>query len=296
MKPLDFFDDDEKKLLQRTISKVFTKGMADVEANFLTKMKTKIPYYFNGWRVIFQGVPCLIGVGIDILEKREAEQMLKKSYLDIRRLASHLTQVREEERKRIGREVHDELGQQLTAIKMDVAWIAKKTTDTTPAVRNKLKNINTLLDGSNQSVRRILRELSPGVIDNHGLLEALEMQNRQFTQTTAIPVEFSVSEKTIELAQEIANCIFRVYQESFTNIMKYAGASKVVSSLHLANGTIEVSVEDNGKGFDVEAIQTKRSFGILGMKERVLSQNGTFELTSTKNKGTKIIITLPSRT
>ena len=295
MKPLDFFEADERSLLKQKGDEVFSRGMADVEAHFLTKDKSRIPYYFNGWRVMFEGKPCLIGLGIDITEKRKSEELLIKSHEDVRRLASHLTQVREDERRRIGREIHDELGQQLTAIKMDVAWIDKKTPDETSLVKNKLKNIISLLDGSNESVRRILTELSPGIVDNHGLVEGLERLNRQFEAATGIPVEFTTNEATIDLAQEIGNCIFRVYQESLTNIMRYAQADKVVTSLNIKTDTVVVSIKDDGKGFDVAAIQTKKSFGILGMKERVLSQNGKFELQSKMGRGTKIMVTVPYR-
>ena len=296
MKPLDFFDAGERDLLKQKGEEVFTRGMADVEAHFLTKDKRKIPYYFNGWRVMFEGKPCLIGVGIDISEKRKSEELLIKSHEDVRRLASHLTQVREEERRRIGREIHDELGQQLTAIKMDVAWIDKKTPGDTGLIKNKLKNIISLLDGSNESVRRILTELSPGIIDNHGLPEGLESLNRQFAAATGISVEFTTNESTINLVPEISNCIFRVYQESLTNIMRYAQADKVVTSINITKDTVDVTIKDNGKGFDTTAIQTKKSFGILGMKERVLSQNGKFELQSKMGRGTKIMVTVPYRT
>jgi PAS domain S-box-containing protein len=293
MQPLDFFDEDEQHLVKQTIENVFNNGTADVEAHFFTKYKKKISYYFSGWRLMLEDEPCLIGVGIDITAKKEAEELLQKSYDDIRRLATHLTQVREEERKRIGREIHDELGQQLTAIKMDIAWIDKKTPDETSPIKKNLKNMITLLDGTNQSVRRILTELSPGIIDNDGLLDAITRQNRQFTTTTGKPVNFTTAETKIILPQEIANCIFRVYQESFTNIMRYAEPSSVETSLTVINNSIVVVIQDNGKGFDITAVQAKRSFGILGMRERVLSQRGKFELQSQIGKGTKITVTMP---
>jgi PAS domain S-box-containing protein len=295
MHPLDFFDAPEKELLRQKVEEVFIHGMADVEAQFFTKDKKHIPFYFNGWKLQYQDQPCLIGVGIDITEKREAEKKLLQSYNDIRRLASHLTQVREEERKRIGREIHDELGQQLTAVKMDVAWIDKKIAENDKAIKSKLKNIINLLDGSNKSVRRIITELSPGIIDNHGLLEALERQNVQFAATTGIPVTFTTEEKTINLSQPIANCIFRVYQESLTNIMRYAAAAKVVTSLSIVNGTVVVTIEDDGRGFDTVTMKSKTSFGLLGMKERVLSHGGIFHIHSQKGYGTKITVTVPYR-
>ena len=238
----------------------------------------------------------LLGVFFDITERKKAEEEIANTTEQLRQLTAHLQTIREIERKRIAREIHDELGQQLTAIKMDVAWIDKKTADEESSVKNKLKNIITLLDGSNQSVRKILNELRPGVLDDYGLVDALEWQGRQFTETTGIAIEFTSSQTEIKLPQEIVNCIFRVYQESLTNIMRYAQANKVLTSLSIKDESIILTVKDNGKGFDTAALQNKKSFGILGMKERVLSLNGKFELISAKEQGTKIVISLPHKT
>ncbi|MBI5858127.1 MAG: PAS domain S-box protein [Sphingobacteriales bacterium] len=241
----------------------------------------------------------LIGAMQDITERKKAEQQIKSSNEQLRQLAAHLQSVREEERKRIGREIHDELGQQLTAIKMDVAWINKKIPDL-PAgidkaslIKSKLQNIIGLLDGSNQSVRKILSELRPALLDDHGLLEALEWQGEQFTEATGIPVKFTTDETELKLTQETTNCIFRVYQESLTNIMRYAKAKKVFTTLHIAGENILLTVEDDGAGFNTEKMKNKKTFGILGIRERVLSLGGKFELISAKGKGTKISISLP---
>lgn len=232
----------------------------------------------------------------DIGERIRAEELLKKSYEDIRNLASHLVKVRDEERRRIGREIHDELGQQLTAIKMDVAWMEKKIPDDSQQVKAKLKNMVTLLDVSNKSVRKILKELTPAIIDDNGLLAALETQNRQFKETTGISVEFKSNRKKITLGQEAANCIFRVYQESLTNIMKYANATKVSTSLETSDTEVAVTIHDNGSGFDSQTFANshdKKSFGIIGMKERVLSLGGNFNLDSVPGTGTTIKAFIP---
>ncbi len=293
MHPLDFYDDDEKKLLSQKISNVFESGEDNVQANFLLKTKEKIPYYFTGMTIDYEGTPCLMGVGIDFSERAKAYDKIKETSLQLRKLTAHLQTIREEERKRIGREIHDELGQQLTAIKMDVAWIDKKTTDEQTTVKNKLKNIITLLDGSNASVRKILNELRPGILENHSLLDALEWLGHQFTESTGIPVEFKVSQTILKLDEEITTCIFRVYQESLTNIMRYSKAGRVLTSLNVGNNSIVFIVEDNGIGFNPAFARKKKSFGILGMKERALSLNGEFELVSTPGKGTKICLKLP---
>lgn len=235
----------------------------------------------------------LLAVTRDVTDRKKAEEEIKKTTEELRQLTAHLQKIREEERKRIGREIHDELGQQLTAIKMDVAWIDKKTPPGTTVLKDKLKNIITLLDGSNKSIRRILSELRPGILDDYGLLEALEWINRQFTNNTGIPVEFTTVETGIKLPDEVSTCIFRIYQEAFTNITRYAGAKKVVTSLNINDNTIEVIITDDGIGFDPSLIRHRKSFGILGMKERILSLEGNFELDTSPGKGTKITIRVP---
>lgn len=293
MKPLDFFGEADKEILSQKMANIFLAGEDSVEATVSLKTGEKLPYYFKGIAIEYDGEPCIMGVGIDISERVKAQEEIKQTSEKLRQLTAHLQRVREDERKRIGREIHDELGQQLTAIKMDVAWIDKKTPDETTVIKNKLKNIITLLDGSNQSIRRILSELRPGILDDNGLLEALEWLNRQFTTQTGVAVEFETTETELKLPEPVATCIYRIYQEAFTNITRYAHASKVATSLDIINDEILVTIEDDGKGFDAVAAQSKISFGILGMKERILSLNGTFQLISVIGKGTKIAIALP---
>ena len=237
----------------------------------------------------------LFGTVLDITEQKNNELQIKTYNDQLRLLTGHLHSIREEERTRIGREIHDELGQQLTARKMDVAWIYKNTTDKKEAINCKLKNIIELLDGSNQSVRRILSELMPASLDTFGLAEAMEWHSKQFTSSTNIPVEIIFSEPDLKISREIATNIFRIFQESLTNIMRYAKATKVSVSLGVADGIIKMNIEDDGVGFNMEAVQGRKTFGILGMRERVRFLDGQFDVTSSKEKGTKISISLPSK-
>ena len=296
MKGWDFFDDEGRKLLKQKTDEVFARGKSEMETYFFTKGQQRIPYYFNGWKVIFGSRICLIGVGIDITEKGKAAELLRQSYDDIRRLAAHQTRVRDDERRRIAREIHDELGQQLTAVKMDVSWIDKRLTAADETVKTKLKNIIGLLDSGNGSVRRILTELNTGIVGADGLLDALERQNRLFTSSTGVPVAFYTPEHNLKLSQEAAACIFRVYQESLTNIMRYAKAKTVTASLQVVDAAVHVSIEDNGKGFNTRKLFGKNSFGILGMRERVLSQGGNFQVKSQRGRGTKVSFSVPVNT
>jgi PAS domain S-box-containing protein len=293
LNPLDFFDEGEKELLSQKIDAVFILGEENVEADFLLKTGEKIPYYFTGTAIEYEGNTCLMGVGINISERVKAQKKIKETSEQLRQLTVHLQCVREEERKRIGREIHDELGQQITAIKMDVAWIDKKIPEEKTDLKNKIKNIIQLLDGSHQSIKRILSELRPGILDDYGLLEAIEWLGTQFTANTGIPVKFTTTQTKLKIAEPVATCIFRLCQEALTNITRHAQAGKVLISLSINDDTVTVNIEDDGKGFDTTAVQNKKSFGILGMKERVHSLAGKFKLISSPGKGTGIIISIP---
>ncbi|MBC7720781.1 MAG: PAS domain S-box protein [Pedobacter sp.] len=293
---LTLFDVDEKELLYKKITDTFVYGEESVQANYYIKTKEKIPYFFTGKAIDYQGQMCLVGVGFDVSETVAAQEKIKQTTGQLRQLTAHLQTIREEERKRIGREIHDELGQQLTAIKMDIAWVDKKIPHDNIPLKNKLKNIIELLDGSNQSIRRILSELRPSILDDYGLLEAIDWLGRQFTSTTGIPVKFTTTETNLKTPEAIATCIFRVYQEAFTNITRHAKANTVVSSLTIINEFVTVIIMDDGQGFDMASQPNKQSFGILGMEERVLSLAGKFEFFSALGNGTKITISLPNNT
>ncbi len=237
----------------------------------------------------------LFGTVLDITEHKNAELQIKTYNEQLSLLTAHLQGIREEERTRIGREIHDELGQQLTAIKMDVAWIYKNTVDKKDAITSKLKNIIELLNGSNQSVRKILNELRPATLDNYGLPEAMEWHIKQFTASTNIPVNITLPEPDLKLHEDLATGIFRIFQESLTNIMRYAKAKKVLISLNVIGDIITMNIEDDGVGFNMGAVENRKTFGILGMRERVRSLKGQFEINSARGKGTKISVSLPYR-
>ncbi|HVZ55669.1 MAG TPA: PAS domain-containing protein [Chitinophagaceae bacterium] len=234
-----------------------------------------------------------VGTTTDITDLKEAEEEIRQMNRELQKLSGYLLRVRDVERKRIGQEIHDELGQQLTAIKMDIAWLNKKLPAQETAMRAKIQNTLDLLDSSNRSIRRILAELRPMALDDQDLAEAVTWLGNQFSQNTGIQVDFQQQGTPFELSEQLSNCIFRVYQEALTNITRHAAASQVRTVLSFGELFLGFSVTDDGKGFDREILRSKSSFGILGMRERVRSLGGQFEIDSVPGSGTRITVRVP---
>lgn len=291
--PLDFYQGDEKELLRRKIENVFLTGEDTVEAGFLQKSGNRVPYFFTGRRIFYNEQECLMGVGIDVTERVKAQQEIREANKRLRQLTTHLQTIREEERKRIGREIHDELGQQLTAIKMDVAWLDRRIPDSETAYKEKLKSMISLLDSSHLSVRKILNELRMGILEHQQLDEALKWYAGQFTENSGIPLQFECPAPVHVTDEAVASCLYRAMQEALTNIIRYARASEVRVNLWKEENRVYLRIADNGTGFDKEAIDNHSSFGILGMNERVYSLGGKLQLDTAPGNGTRILIELP---
>ncbi len=291
--PLDLFDGGEKELLRQKIENVFLTGEDTVEAGLLQKSGVNIPYFFTGRKILYNDRICLMGVGIDVADRVKAQQEIREANKRLRQLTAHLQTIREEERKRIGREIHDELGQQLTAIKMDVAWLDRRLPETETAYKQKLKNMINLLDSSHLSVRKILNELRMGILEHQDLDEALKWYAAQFTDNTGIPLHFECPLPVKISDEAIASCLFRALQESLTNITRYAKAKRVQVILKEDKEMVLLSITDDGIGFNKEAVDSHSSFGLLGMNERVISLGGHLTIETAPGSGTCIRISLP---
>jgi PAS domain S-box-containing protein len=231
----------------------------------------------------------------DITERKKAEALLEQSYQDIRQLASHLQDVREEERAGIAREIHDELGQQLTGLKMDLSWIGKrKIVQEDLEVRQKVLVVMNLLDATIKTVRRIATDLRPSILDDLGLIAAIEWQSQEFEKRSGISTTFLSTMGECCYSSVTSIGLFRICQESLTNVARHANASKIRISLQeQENANILLKIEDNGKGFEVSKIGEKKTLGLLGMKERTLMMGGQFRMVSTPGKGTALFVTVP---
>jgi signal transduction histidine kinase len=213
----------------------------------------------------------------------------------LRNLSAHLQNIREEERMHIAREMHDELGQFLTGLKMDIAWLNKKLAGGPEyaAHHEKLAEMNVLVDEAVVFVRKLAAELRPSILDDLGLVAALEWHSREFTRRFNIEVVLQNQTPHLETNPLVATGLFRMFQESLTNVARHADATKVVANLKAEDGYINLTVTDNGKGFDMETRGQRKTLGILGMKERALMIGGSLEIVSHPGQGTSVVISVP---
>lgn len=289
---LDLFNASQRELIRKKTESVFVTGRCDVEAELTTRAGENIPFYFSGIRINFQGKPAVLGIGFDITRLKDTENLLKQSEEDLRDLASNLQNVREEERAAIAREIHDELGQQLTAIKLDVSWLDRKIS-ADEIVKERIAGILGMLTGMIHSIRRISTELRPSILDDLGLVEALKWQVRDFQKRTGIRVVLDCTTESLNLAPAVNTGLFRIFQETLTNIARHAEASVVSARLFPDNGQLVLAIADNGKGFDPGTAKKKKTLGLLGMKERTLMMNGSYEIRSRPGEGTTLRFSVP---
>lgn len=245
-------------------------------------------------RIEYNNRKAILSLAKDITEQHKAEEELKKTYEDIRRLNTHLQTIREEERASIAREIHDELGQQLTGLKMDTSWLGKKIADKDEGIQHKITDMLSLIDTTVKTVRRISSDLRPGVLDDLGLIAALEWQSGEFQKRSGIVCHFVSDFNESEPDKKTAMGIFRVYQEALTNVMRHSNATEVNAKLEKHDGHVMLTVTDNGKGFDSESDGERKTLGLIGMKERALMMGGELKITSTRGLGTTITLTIPT--
>lgn len=230
----------------------------------------------------------------EIAERKRSEEELKQSRERLRDLASHLQTIREKEGSRIAREIHDELGQALTALKMDTHWVGQRLSKDQQLLLEKAKSMSKLIDTTIHSVQRISSELRPGLLDDLGLSAAVEWQAKEFQNRTNIQCKIITIPEDIILDRATSTAIFRIFQETLTNITRHANATIVEAMLKQKSGTIELAVHDNGKGITEKEISDSRSFGLTGMQERAHSLGGYLTIRGARNKGTNVEVFIPT--
>ena len=228
----------------------------------------------------------------DVSERVRAEEALRRSKDELHELASAAHRAREQEKSRIARELHDELGQALTALQMDVAWCRDRIPAGEDGLSMRLARMETLLDTTVAATRRISADLRPLMLDDLGLWPALEWLVESFTQHTGVRCELSVDEE-LELPDMQATAVFRTVQESLTNVAKHARASRVDVAIEHEDSTLAIKVRDDGVGFAAEDSRKPDSFGLLGLRERAALLGGEAKVTSTPGRGTQVEVRIP---
>jgi signal transduction histidine kinase len=225
-------------------------------------------------------------------ERDRLDREVARRTAELTELAQHLQTVREDERARLARELHDELGALLTAAKLDVARIRRMTKTAAPEIDERLKHMSELLDQGIALKRRIIEDLRPSALSNLGLIPALEILTTEFAQRSGLQLSLELVDTFIDEDDRLA--LYRLVQEALTNVLRHAKATHVRVSLGEADGWMQLSIRDDGQGFDPDGVGAGHH-GLLGMRYRIESLGGTLELLSAKGRGTLVLARLPRR-
>lgn len=230
-------------------------------------------------------------IGRDITYRKKIEEELRKSKEALRKLSVYLQNIRENERKEISKEIHDELGQSLTALKLSLSWIRKRIKDN--AILEKFDEAIGIINDLIMHVQNISNKLRPSLIDHLTLQDALRWQIKEFEKNTHINCKLEITEDNLQISKELSLAIFRIFQEALTNIARHANATEVYIKLFRVDGSLLLIVKDNGIGIDDSKIKNPESFGLMAMKERAYAINATIDIKRAEERGTEIILSVP---
>lgn len=233
------------------------------------------------------------GFIVNITKNKLAEHMVIASRRRLRELSSHTEEIKEAERTRIAREIHDEIGVLLTALKIDLAWLTKRLPESDSALHEKTRTMSNLLDVACSSASNLVHSLRPGFLDYFGVVAAIEIETKEFTKRTGIPSSVVKSDDNIELSAEHSLTLYRVFQEMLNNIMKHSMAKQVQIEIHKDEKSVRLVASDDGNGFDEMSRNKPRSFGLRGIQERIGHLGGTVNISSELGKGTQITVCVP---
>lgn len=229
----------------------------------------------------------------DITEEKKAQEELERSRQDLRNLSVHLQSVREEESTRVARKIHDELGQSLTALQMDLSWLENRLPPDGTMIREKTRNMSALVDATIESIHNIMMELRPSLLDDLGLRAAIEWQANDFQKRSGIRCQANIRCDTSIINKDMATSIFRIFQETLTNIVRHSKATQCKVSLTEKGKELCLDVTDNGIGITQWQIDDSKSFGMIGMRERAHLWGGTVHVRNAKPSGTTIRVLIP---
>ncbi|HST07943.1 MAG TPA: histidine kinase [Gemmatimonadaceae bacterium] len=295
MTPAQFFAHDVS-MAKRRWREFFDRGHLHTETD--ERRLDGSPMHVEGdYMVIYDELGRIaghFGIQRDVTDRHQASEQIRVSREQLRALASRLQKVREEERTGIAREIHDELGQALTGLKLDIAWM-KHRLPKNHEMMDHCASIIERIDQTLTSVRRIATELRPSVLDQLGLEAALEWQGQEFSTRTGIEVGIEITTNREPLANDLGSSAFRILQESLTNVARHSQATYVTIRLTQTSDLLVLEVTDNGVGAPAQPPEGTKSLGVIGMRERALACGGEFTISGHPDRGTTVTLRIPLR-
>ncbi|MFB0515404.1 MAG: PAS domain S-box protein [Candidatus Neomarinimicrobiota bacterium] len=284
---------EDRKFVTRELEK--TGELRNIELLLKRRDGTDITALENAYTVRdAQGkVKYYEGTLTDITELKRAEDQLRESREQLRSLSAHLQSVREDERTQIAREIHDELGQELTALKMDLSWLKSKLRKDQQPLEEKANAMGELSNSMIQTVKRITSELRPAILDDLGVAAAIDWELGEFHKRTGIKCDLKLEPEDIVLDPDRSTAVYRIFQETLTNVSRHAQASTVTVTLRLRRKKLNLEIGDDGVGISEEQITNSRSLGLIGMHERAVQFGGEVRIEGREGQGTTVSVTIP---
>jgi signal transduction histidine kinase len=230
-----------------------------------------------------------------LTERKRTEEDLRTSHEQLRELSVHLQSAIEEERKQIAREIHDELGQELSLLQLELGLVENRLFKNQRVLCKKVRSMSKLIDSIVQSVQRISSNLRPALLDNLGIVAAVDWQAKEFQRRTKIQCESRIDSPEIILNQERSTALFRILQETLTNVARHSKATKVRIELKKNTDAVELTIRDNGIGISAQNVANPKSFGLIGMRERIRQVGGEIDFSGKRGKGTLVTVTVPAQ-
>ncbi len=260
--------------------------------DLLSKRGRKIPVEISADLVKSNGRQIIIAVARDFRQTITTEDKLKARIKELHNLATHLTESREQRRRSIARELHDELGQLLTALKIQVVLLSNKVSQNKD-IKQRFNMLSDMVDQTIKSVQHISAQIRPQMLDQLGLIPAIEWQAEEFQKLTGITCKYSLPQEDLHLNNDVETAVFRLLQEALTNAARHSFAKRVSIFLKKRGADLIMEITDNGQGISPSQIDNPDSLGLLGMRERVTLLGGTLEIHGEKDKGTNVKIKIP---
>ena len=286
----------EEKLEQTRMNagKAMRMGAQRIEELFKKKNGEEFWVEISSTKVAGRGkLRYVLNVWNDITARKQAEEELRESKERLRSLADYLQSVRENERTAIAREIHDELGQALTGLNIDLSWLAKKVPENEKALLDKIRAMSEMTTQTIRTVQRISTDLRPGLLDDLGLVAAIEWQTEEFKNRTGIRCTLTIDPEDITIDDRRSTSLFRILQETLTNVTRHAQSTQVYVSLQEKDRGLELMVKDNGTGISEEHVFDPKSLGLIGIRERAYQWGGEVKINGSPGKGTTVVVRMP---